>query len=452
MRPDEISLSPSNGGAQIVGNRSEISPDGENTRQYFEAMDVTTASPSGPLADFDRSADKSDSDVETGFTPVKSTKGSWSPRPRAPTPMPQARRAFEQVSGPTRFPSWFSNERVAENDVESISVRKSVDSSRASPQLPPLSQMGDLLDEIFAGLPSHWKDTLRRRMERVNRAPVNSLNTDSTTPINVHVQTDNEDSQPSNTRSSTRPGRILAPASPPSPDRQIATTSRVRSQSPAQPRYTAAQKGKFPRVDIPAPPSGNGITIAPDPDTREGQEAALREFDRQYAMRLQEAEDLDAARAFSAVEALADKDDTDDKGYESLSSAITRQSPVMTRSKTTRFRTPSPIAHRIVSSSKHSRRSSRSTVPQINQASPVPPSKQNLVGTLLYKRLNQPSTYWASSSSAPATTPTPRPKPTATRQNPPSDPPSPSSSSSSSSDSDSDTSTTESNDSDTTKY
>ncbi|CCA74790.1 hypothetical protein PIIN_08759 [Serendipita indica DSM 11827] len=66
------------------------------------------------------------------------------------------------------------------------------------------------------------------------------------------------------------------------------------------PRYSTAEKGKFPATRPPVASTSGGIVIRPDPDSREGAEAALIEYDRQTAMRLQEKEDLESARRIAA--------------------------------------------------------------------------------------------------------------------------------------------------------
>ncbi|KAG8805666.1 hypothetical protein FRC19_007728 [Serendipita sp. 401] len=69
------------------------------------------------------------------------------------------------------------------------------------------------------------------------------------------------------------------------------------------PKYSVAEKGKFPATTPPPVVSKNGeIRIRPDPDSREGAEAALAEYNRRKAAQLQIEEDFRTAQAMLRVQ------------------------------------------------------------------------------------------------------------------------------------------------------
>jgi hypothetical protein len=210
------------------------------------------------------------------------------------------------ATGPLLFPDWFGDNQESVNedreedtrnliDIEDDTIGRELYSPGESPRIPELGiPEDDLVQNILDGLSPMVREAFLKRMG-VNIEPYELGKSSLLTTNSSHPY----------------PSSIVKVSSSERKDSPIPLTSEsISSPSVHHVRFSTAQKGKF-RATSPAPPHGNtGIYIAPDPESREGQEAALREHDRRVALEMQEREDLEAAKALSAAERLTNANTT----------------------------------------------------------------------------------------------------------------------------------------------
>ncbi|CAG8640363.1 4466_t:CDS:2, partial [Acaulospora colombiana] len=304
---------------------------------------------------------------------------------------------------PRNFPTWFANishEEGADEAPEEPAQGPAHAEVRAEPRLVNPDEV--FFETVMNGLDSHVREALMSRIADVIR------NQSTETSGSTVVSTSDPGERPMRL---TDPIEIPRPISihdsssePDSPTTVIpvAGSSRQagsipRPASPQRVRFTTAQKGKFKAVSIPRPPGHQGIFIAPDPNSEEGMEAALRESDRQAALRAQEEEDLRAATELSnnvnAIEN-ASNNEADEPGDDPHSpvspladrinpTSSNRADPVPRTPKRKKGKNPNDELNRLVqnnASASKVRRDARSKTP-------IPPSRQMPGNSTLFNKL-----------------------------------------------------------------